>query len=251
MLKLPKTLHIEGSRLAIGGTDPTAVPFQKLDGQFLVIEEKVDGAGVCLFFDSDLNIQVWHRGSPAISKEYRLLTKWAENNKEQLFDLLEDRYILFGEWMYNKHTIFYDELPAYFLESDIYDKQNCLWLCTNARRDLLEKHDLHLFSVPVLASLKPPSIDQIITLGNHQSKFQSPDWKANLAIVCKRANLDYEKCLFESDQSNLMEGVYIKHEDDVQVLDRYKFVFYTFVQSIINSGTHLLDRKILANRLSE
>jgi hypothetical protein len=36
--------------------------------------------------------------------------------------------------------------------------------------------------------------------------------------------------------------LYIKHEDEKQVLGRYKYVRPEFVQNIINSGTHLIDR---------
>src|SRR5205807_2014548 len=32
---------------------------------------------------------------------------------------LTDRYILYGEWLYAKHTVFYTDLPHYFLEFDI------------------------------------------------------------------------------------------------------------------------------------
>jgi hypothetical protein len=71
-MKLPRTLHIEGSRLPPGAIDPDAIQFNRLVGQFLVIEEKIDGAGVSIFFDDKLNLEVWHRGSPAIGKEYRV-----------------------------------------------------------------------------------------------------------------------------------------------------------------------------------
>src|ERR1700722_9963066 len=118
MIKLPRTLHIEGSRVPKGVTDPDAIEFKKLQGQFLVIEEKVDGSGVSIFFDNHLDLQVWHRGNPAIGKEYRPLNEWAEMHWEDLLFLLGERYILFGEWMHNKHAIFYDQLPHFFLESD-------------------------------------------------------------------------------------------------------------------------------------
>jgi len=45
-----------------------------------------------------------------------------------------------------------------------------------------------------------------------------------------------------------MEGLYIKHEDEGQVLNRYKYVRLDFVNSIINSGTHVKDRIFFRNR---
>lgn len=119
MKKLPRTLHIEGSGLA-HRDDPDAIQFNKLAGELLYIEEKVDGSGVSIFFDDKLELQVWHRGSPATGKEFNKLRGWALAHQDNLFAVLEDRYHLFGEWMLHKHTIFYDRLPQYFLESDIY-----------------------------------------------------------------------------------------------------------------------------------
>ena len=37
-------------------------------------------------------------------------------------DVLGDRYILYGEWLYAKHTVFYNSLPHYFLEYDLLDR---------------------------------------------------------------------------------------------------------------------------------
>ena len=37
--------------------------------------------------------------------------------------MLEDRFILFGEWVYARHSVHYRRLPHYFFEFDIYDKQ--------------------------------------------------------------------------------------------------------------------------------
>ena len=39
-----------------------------------------------------------------------------------LFEILSEKFILFGEWCYAQHSIFYDRLPDWFLGFDIYDK---------------------------------------------------------------------------------------------------------------------------------
>ena len=59
------------------------------------------------------------------------------------------------------------------------------------------------------------------------------------------------KVISETDDSGLMEGLYIKHEDDFQVLHRYKYVRYDFLQKILNSGSHLMDRIPIYNSLEE
>lgn len=247
-MKLPRTLHIEGSRLARGETDPDAIQFSKLKGQFLVIEEKVDGSGVSIFLDNHLDLQIWHRGSPISGAEYRPLQSWAENHWEDLLFLLGERYILFGEWMYHKHTIFYDQLPHFFLESDIYDQDRQIWLSTNARNDLLKGHP-YLKQVPVMAALKPASLSQMTSLVG-KSTYISPAWQNNLLLKCTLSGVDYQTSLTETDPSGQMEGLYIKQEDDLQVTGRYKYVRHSFLQHILNSGTHLRDRVPITNIVS-
>jgi hypothetical protein len=249
MIKLPRTLHIEGSRLPKGKTDPEAVEFNKLAGQFLVVEEKVDGTGVSLFFDKDWNLQIWHRGSPANSKEFYQLHRWAANYTNQLFDTLETRYALFGEWMHQKHTIFYDSLPHYFLESDIYDSKENVWLSTKARNQLLTKCRPFMFSVPIEKAFKPTRLVDVTRLVT-RPMYQSLHWRERLWKSCERFNLNLEEVLKQTDQSDLMEGLYIKHEDDQKVIGRYKYVRYEFVENIINSGSHLRDRQPIPNLLS-
>lgn len=247
-MKLPRTLHIEGSRLARGESDPEAIQFSKLAHQFLVIEEKVDGAGVSISLDKHWNIEIDHRGTPARGKEFKLLRDWADQHWEDLLMLLGERYILFGEWMYNKHTIFYDNLPHFFLESDIYDKERKIWLSTTARNALLKTAD-YIKRVPVLDAIKPESLSEI-TQYIGKTTFQSEEWQNKLKSKCAMMGAQFDKVFKETDASGLMEGLYIKHEDDFQVLNRYKFVRYEFLQTILDSGSHLIDRLPIYNSLT-
>lgn len=243
MLKLPRTLHIEGSK---GGEDPDATEFRKLNGEFLVVEEKVDGSGVSMSLDSDLNLKVYHRGSEANSKEFLQLRMWVATYQDKLYDLLEDRYELFGEWMFHKHTVFYDRLPSFFLESDIYDRRMNIWLSTTARMGLLAGHD-YIVSVPVLAAFKPSSLEQLTSLVS-KPKYQSDTWKESLTSSCNKCKLDVNTVLSQTDQSGLMEGLYIKHESDRHVIGRYKYVREGFLQTILDSDSHVRDRPALYNK---
>lgn len=219
--------------------------FNKLAGEFLVVEEKLDGTGVSIFFDDQLEMHIWHRGSPATGKEFARLHSWALSHQDKLFDLLENRYVLFGEWMFYKHTIFYDQLPCYFFESDMYDRKGNIWLSTLARSVLLSGHD-YIRSVPVLASLKPTRLSQLTDLIK-KPLFQSEHWQEFLWKKAEKGQLDLEKALMECDRSCLSEGLYIKHEDDRRVVGRYKYVRRDFVENIINSGSHLIDRVPMRN----
>lgn len=247
MIKLPRTLHIEGSRLPQGKTDPEAVQFSALSGKLLYVEEKVDGTGVVIFFDDQLTPRIWHRGSPATGKEFDQLRDWVNLYQDQLFDILEDRYLLFGEWMLRKHHIYYDKLPAFFLESDILDQKTGIWLSTLARQELLRPYDF-IRSVPILSVMKPTKLSQLIAQIK-RPLHQSNMWRSHLWHKCEMYDWDLEKVLKETDQSELAEGLYIKHEDGQKVIGRYKYVRYEFVEGIINSGTHLIDREPIHNCL--
>jgi hypothetical protein len=232
-----------------GQTDPDAVQFEKLRGEFLVVEEKVDGAGVSIFFDHNCDPRIFHRGSDVSGPEFRLLVDWVNHHEDELFDIIGDRYSLFGEWMYKKHTVYYDRLPDYFLESDIYDSKENIFLSTMARDTMLSGKSF-IKRVPVIASLKPSSLEQLTCLVG-KPKYQSDYWRKSMWDVCEKSGRDTTTAFEETDTSHLMEGLYIKHEDDKQVLNRYKYVRYEFVNLIINSGTHVKDRVLVKNQTVE
>jgi len=53
----------------------------------------------------------------------------------------------------------------------------------------------------------------------------------------------------ETDHSELMEGLYLKVEDDERVLSRYKYVPASFLTAVLDSGSHWLNRPIIPNQL--
>jgi len=53
LFKYPRTIHIEGSRLQEGDEDLDSAPFDLVAGQFVVIEEKLDGANSGISFSPD------------------------------------------------------------------------------------------------------------------------------------------------------------------------------------------------------
>lgn len=249
MIKLPRTLHIEGSRLKPGQIDPEAVKFSKLRGEFLVVEEKVDGSGVSLCYDGGLKL--YHRGTEITfgsrGREFLSLYHWAIHHIDDLYWLLKERYVMFGEWMKCKHHIFYDRLPHFFLESDVYDRQNDLWLSTKARQELFKDVDF-IRHVPVLKQgefKKLGDLTKLIT----RSAYQSEHWASLLWKTSEIMEFNLEHTLHHTDKSGLMEGLYIKHEDEQRVLGRYKYVRYEFVDGIVNPGVHWKDLEPIDNLL--
>ncbi len=250
--KYPRTPHIEGSRLQKGDEDLSQIPFESIKNKYIVIEEKVDGANTAISFNDKKELLLQSRGHYLTGgyreRHYNFLKQWASIHQDKLYSVLGTRYIMYGEWLYAKHTVYYDALPHYFLEFDIYDKELAIFLSTKKRKELLK--DLPVYSVPVLGEGKFNSMEEIVSyLGN--SHYITKNHLENLINTSKKLNLDPDRQLKETDNSMLMEGIYIKVEDDNQVKERMKYVRYTFLQTVEESETHWLDRPIVPNKLNK
>ncbi|HBP18827.1 MAG TPA: DNA ligase, partial [Planctomycetes bacterium] len=142
MIKYPRTQHLQGSRLQPGDHDLAAVSLDELEGRPLVIEEKLDGANAAIGFDRQGELMLQSRGhflrGGRSERQFDLLKTWAAARAHELRGVLGARYVVYGEWLYAKHTIFYDRLPHYFHEFDVYDREREVFLSTPARRALLE-----------------------------------------------------------------------------------------------------------------
>ena len=248
--KYPRTPHLEGSRLQPGDEDLSQVPFSAIAGRHLVVEEKIDGANSGISFDEDGNLLLQSRGHYLTGgyreRHYNLMKQWATIQKDALYAVLGSRYIMYGEWMYAKHTVWYDSLPHYFMEFDIYDRERGIYLDTPSRRELTR--ELPIASVPVLAE---GSFTEKRTLLSYlgDSCYKTKDHWEHLRQAAMKEGLDVERVLRETDPSPTMEGLYIKLEENGQVVDRVKFVRASFHQCVDASGSHWLDRPIVPNGL--
>jgi hypothetical protein len=250
IVKYPRTYHIEGSRFQPGDEDLDSVPFSNICDRPTTIEEKVDGANTGISFAPDGQMLLQSRGHYLTGgpreKHFNLFKQWAFSLSGPLGEVLGNRYILYGEWLYAKHTVFYDFLPHYFMEYDVLDLETSQFLSTEARRKLLS--GLPLVSVPVLFSGVLKSHNQMMQLmGN--SHFIGPGYLERLRLYCLEMGLDEERCLKETDKSEIMEGLYIKSEEDGIVKARYKYVRASFLTAIKNAEGHWLNRPIIPNIL--
>ena len=251
IIKYPRTPHIQGSRLQVGDEDLSQRRFAEIAGRHVVLEEKIDGANSAISFTDDGELRLQSRGhfltGGSREKHYDLLKQWAAVQQDRLYAVLGSRYIMYGEWMYAKHSIFYDRLPHYFMEFDVLDRENGKFLDTLSRHELLK--DLPIHSVPVLASGTFNSCDEILAyLGD--SKYISEDHIANLQEEAKRLGLDAARIVRETDSSRMMEGIYIKVEENGEVVDRMKFVRNSFLQTEATPQGNWLDRPIIPNLIT-
>lgn len=245
--KYPRTQHVEGSRLQAGDEDLDSVPFRQLERRYLVVEEKLDGANAALSFDADGELYLQSRGhfltGGPREKHFNRFKQWAHCHRQAFREVISSRYTVYGEWLYAKHTIFYDQLPHYFMEFDVLDTDTGSFLSTDARCNLLA--ELPIVSAPVLWRGLAEKLDDLIALVG-RSLYKSPHWREQLAGAAGR---DIERVRQETDPSELMEGLYIKVEEDGKVVERYKYVRASFLNSVVESGSHWLQRPIVPNQL--
>lgn len=251
MRKYPRTRHIEGSRLQEGDEDLAAVPFPEIRDRVLVVEEKIDGANSGFSFDERGELLLQSRGHYLLGgvreKHFNLFKQWAATHRQAFYEVLGSRYVVFGEWVFAKHTIFYDALPHYFLEFDVLDRETDTFLDTPARRALLAP--LPLASVPVLKVAAFQTLKELTVLIG-PSLFIRKGHLERMIRFCEDAGIDADLAWRETDRSALAEGLYIKDERDGIVAERFKFVRSAFLQTALASGSHWLARPIIPNRLA-
>ena len=184
----------------------------------VTVEEKVDGANLGLSFDANGNIRAQNRGAylhlPG-SGQWKKLGEWLAIHTDTLFEHLSDRYILFGEWCYAQHSIFYDRLPDWFLAFDVYDREAGHFL-TTARRDRL-LGEIHISKVPDIA----------------RGRFTYSE---------------IQKLLSQSKLTNQpAEGIYLRIDHGDWLKQRAKLVRPAFIQAV---EQHWLRSAIRPNRLT-
>ena len=250
LFKFPRTPHLTGSRIQPGDEDLEQLNIDDLAGQTIVVEEKVDGANAAISFSETGQLQLQSRGHFLLGgtreRHFNLFKQWANSLLPSLWEVLGHRYVVYGEWVYAKHTVFYDLLPHYFLEFDVLDTENSEFLSTDRRTDLLA--GLPVVSVPVLFTGQITSVQDLLKLVG-QSTFISDSHLETLAQACHELGLDETRALKETDPKPLMEGLYLKIEANGQACGRFKYVRDTFRQAVDQAEGHWLNRPILPNRL--
>lgn len=252
LLKYPRTAHLAGSRLQPGdAADPAARAWSALEGAHVVIEEKLDGANAAFSFDAEGRLWLQSRGhyltGGGRERHFDLFKAWARTHAAAFWARLGPRYLVFGEWLFAKHTIFYDALPHYFLEFDVFDRAESRFLSTPARAALLR--GLPIRSAPVLHAGPCPGGAAAALVG--RALYKSAGWRRALEAAAQAEGLDAERAARQTDPSDLAEGLYVKREDQGSVLERLKWVRADFLQCVEASDSHWLSRPILPNRLAD
>lgn len=249
--KYPRTQHLVGSGLQPGDEDLDAVPLSELSGKHVVVEEKVDGANCGVSFGPDFGLLLQSRGHYLTGgpreRQFALLKQWAGALADRLLDRLETRYVVYGEWLYAKHSVYYDALPHYFMEFDVLDTTTGEFLDTPRRAELLA--GLPVVPVRVVYAGEFSGGGELRALVG-PSHFVSAAAAEGFRAEVARLGWDVERAVRQTDLSGLMEGLYVKVEENGVVTGRYKFVRPGFLQTVAADG-HWQDRPLIPNRLAD
>lgn len=252
-LKYPKTYHLEGSA-GFDTKHKNCYPLNVLDGKYIVIEEKIDGANSAISFDSNGQLFLQSRGhylnGGPRERFFSLFKQWANRWRNDLWNLLSDRYVVYGEYTFAKHTIFYNRLPSYFLEFDIFDKKDGYFLSTKKRQELLAGLNF-IHSVPIIYSgkIEKPNEKFLTGLIKQSNYIDKSTFSSDFYNNAKGIGKSIEWALGTTDQSMKMEGLYVKIESN-EVDGRFKYVRKGFLKVVFDNGDHWLDRPIIKNKLA-
>jgi len=191
-------------------------------GTQVIIQEKVDGANVSVHFlneETKWNPILQKRSGLIEAKgeheQYEQFRKWVLSNVEKLWEVLGSEYVLFGEWLYCQHSVSYDQLPDFFIAFDLLEKKTEIFKSSSFLQQKLLDSNIQV--VPVL--LETTSDDQL-------------EGKLKELIQLSK---------FSSQET--AEGVYLRIENEDNVLARFKLRRKTFV-----AGREDFSRKILKNK---
>lgn len=207
ILKFLRTGHL--INLGAASDDDIIISFNETNhGSNVVITEKVDGANMGFSLSAERQLLVQNRSHYVTSSahaQFRPLNTWIETHREGLYNILDrdnsfpERYILYGEWMVATHSIPYSRLPDRFLAFDLYDRQTKIWADRDTLERLLDGSNITL--VPIMYRGPRPTDSILKEMVHQQSQFYDGP----------------------------VEGIYVKEEQNSQVINRGKIVRSDFI----------------------
>jgi len=115
MIKYPRTPHLPWSP----GAKQDDVVMTNLWGDVpCVITEKIDGENTTMYND--------YIHARSLDSRHHPSRSWVKNLHSSIRHLIPDGYRICGENVYAKHSIYYTELPSYFLVFSIWNDDICL-----------------------------------------------------------------------------------------------------------------------------
>jgi hypothetical protein len=211
------------------------------------VEEKVDGANAGIWFEGeDIRLQsrghILRGGGGAGERQFAAFHGWAARRLDQLREALGWRFVLYGEWCFAKHKAYYDALPDWLVGYDVLDRETGRFLGVSARDEVLAS--CLVTAVPRVwqgAFGKAPAFGLLIG----PSRLKTSKWRDALAREGAKAGV--RDPMSETDDSDAMEGIYVRIEDAGGIVGRMK-VHRTGFEKV--RSDHWRQRPLIRNTLA-
>ena len=225
-IKFPRTKHL--ANLGAMSRDDLLMEKTDIDQLLkmnLLVEEKIDGANLGFSLDENNNIRAQNRSHYVCSTyhaQFKKLDEWIDINRSNLLTLLQrpdgHKYIVYGEWLYSKHSIEYTKLPSYFIMFDLYDHTDKKFIEREIIEQIIAENNLTINLVPIIFRGKS-TVDKLKAMVHTKSNFYDGP----------------------------VEGVYIRAFDKGQVKYRCKIVRSDF----ISGNQHWTKEQFVKNGLKQ
>jgi hypothetical protein len=189
-------------------------------GARAVAEEKADGANVGVFFDG-VELRLQSRGhvlrGGGRERQFTAFHGWAASRLESLRETLGDHCVLYGEWCHVMNKSFYNALPDWLLGFDVLDRESGEFLGVDERDRFFRA-----CSVEPVARLWDGAYRKAPAFGGllGPSRYKTAGWREALEAEACRVGL--RDAWAETDNSDAMEGVYVRLEVSGRVVGRMK-----------------------------
>lgn len=215
-MKYPRTFHVNFSPGATSD-DKILKDHRYLIDVPLIITDKLDGSNVC--FTRKECFARSHAGSPT-HKSFDLAKAFHNTIKYNIPEHIN----IYVEYLYAKHSIYYDKLKSYFNIINIYDQETDRWLSWEEVQSWAEK--LYIPTVPVLF---------------HGSFSKEEDLEITITSLMKQP----------TNYSDIREGVVIRLQDSF-----YNKYFPIYVAKYvrkyhIQTNIHWKKQEIVKNLLAK
>lgn len=233
--KFPTTPHVFDLTDGKALTESDRLLSEKEAQQFydgktvIIVEEKIDGANLGISLTESYEPLYQNRAhyvSSSYATQWKALDAWWDEHGWAICQLLEPEVeVLFGEWLWARHSVAYTKLPAYFVAFDIYNKRAGRFVSVRERNRRLEGLDIPV--VPHIA----------------QRTFASKE--------ALQAFLEQGSAFSDGP----LEGVYLRIDDPVEERGglwhqrRGKIVRADFIQTI-QEGGHWIHKDVERNSLA-
>jgi len=179
--KYEKTFRLPSVLFETGKRELSSADQKKLLNGKITVEEKIDGANVGIIGTKPGEVfRTQKRGSlvgPSEHEQFNRFKAWTVGHADD-FNSLPKGIIIYGEFMWATHHIFYNSLPDWFICFDIWD--NCEYVSRLEKEEWCQQ--LNLQCVPLIYEGPVASITELLDLLPGKSEYSSDQEKEGIVV---------------------------------------------------------------------